>query len=44
LLASGGGITPDGTERFGERAAAEGSLGRLRGVQILPRLTELLRA
>jgi 2,3-bisphosphoglycerate-independent phosphoglycerate mutase len=44
LLASGGGIRPDGTERFGERAAAEGSLGRLRGVQILPRLTELLRA
>jgi 2,3-bisphosphoglycerate-independent phosphoglycerate mutase len=44
LLANGGGITPDGTESFGERAAAEGSLGSLRGVEILPRLTRLLRS
>jgi 2,3-bisphosphoglycerate-independent phosphoglycerate mutase len=42
LVASGGGITPDGTDRFGEHAAAEGSLGSLRGVQILPRLRDLL--
>jgi 2,3-bisphosphoglycerate-independent phosphoglycerate mutase len=44
LLACGGGITPDGTDRFGERVAAEGSLGSLRGVEILPRLTGLLRS
>ncbi|MFN8232489.1 MAG: 2,3-bisphosphoglycerate-independent phosphoglycerate mutase [Actinomycetota bacterium] len=44
LLASGGAITPDGTDRFGERAAAEGSLGALRGVQILPRLRDLMNA
>jgi 2,3-bisphosphoglycerate-independent phosphoglycerate mutase len=43
LLASGGGVAPDSSDRFGERAAAEGSLGALRGVEILPRLTALLR-
>jgi 2,3-bisphosphoglycerate-independent phosphoglycerate mutase len=43
LLVSGGGIPSDGTTTFGEHAAAEGSLGRLRGVEILPRLTNLLR-
>ncbi|TMK93917.1 MAG: 2,3-bisphosphoglycerate-independent phosphoglycerate mutase [Actinobacteria bacterium] len=41
LLISGGPIDPDGSSSFGERACAEGSLGLLRGVQILPRLVEL---
>jgi 2,3-bisphosphoglycerate-independent phosphoglycerate mutase len=38
LLVAGSGITPDGSEAFGERACAEGSLGELLGPQILPRL------
>jgi 2,3-bisphosphoglycerate-independent phosphoglycerate mutase len=43
LLVSGAGIRPDGSEGFGERACAAGSLGRLRGIGILPRLTQLMR-
>jgi 2,3-bisphosphoglycerate-independent phosphoglycerate mutase len=43
LLVSGGPVRPDGSESFGERAAGQGSLGRLRGVDIVPRLTGLLR-
>ena len=43
LLVSGGGVTRDGTDAFGERACADGSLGELRGVDILPRLSQLLR-
>ena len=43
LLVSGGGVPPDGTRTFGEHAAAEGALGRLRGVEIVPRLADLLR-
>jgi len=43
LLVSGAGVPPDGTTSFGERACAEGSLGELRGVDILPRLTDLMR-
>ena len=42
LVVSGGGVQADGTESFGEHAAAEGSLGLLRGVDILPRLVGLL--
>ncbi len=41
LVVAGGAVTPDGSASFGERDCAEGSLGRLRGVQILPRLVEL---
>ncbi|TMK33180.1 MAG: 2,3-bisphosphoglycerate-independent phosphoglycerate mutase [Actinobacteria bacterium] len=41
LLIAGGPIDPDGSSAFGERACAEGSLGLLRGVQILPRLVQL---
>jgi 2,3-bisphosphoglycerate-independent phosphoglycerate mutase len=44
LVVSGGPVTPDGSEAFGERACADGSLGRLRGVDIVPRLAALLRA
>jgi 2,3-bisphosphoglycerate-independent phosphoglycerate mutase len=43
LLVSGDGVQPDGSEAFGEGACAAGSLGRLRGPQIMPRLADLLR-
>jgi 2,3-bisphosphoglycerate-independent phosphoglycerate mutase len=43
LLVSGGGVQPDGSEAFGERACAAGSLGLLRGPEIVPRLADLLR-
>jgi 2,3-bisphosphoglycerate-independent phosphoglycerate mutase len=42
LVVSGVGVTSDGSERFGERASAKGSLGSLLGVEIVPRLVELL--
>jgi 2,3-bisphosphoglycerate-independent phosphoglycerate mutase len=42
LLVSGGPITPDGSESFGEGACAAGSLGELLGPQILPRMTALI--
>ncbi len=44
LLVAGGGAPQDGSEAFGERACAEGSIGRIRGLDILPRLAALLRA
>jgi 2,3-bisphosphoglycerate-independent phosphoglycerate mutase len=44
LVVAGGGATPDGVMTFGEGAAADGSIGHIRGVEILPRLTSLLRA
>jgi 2,3-bisphosphoglycerate-independent phosphoglycerate mutase len=43
LLVAGGSVTADGTDAFGERAGAAGSLGTLRGSDILPRLVSLLR-
>ncbi len=43
LLVSGGSTRPDGSQAFGERACASGSLGSLRGVGILPRLVRLLQ-
>lgn len=43
LLVSGAAVTPDGSEAFGERACAHGSLGALMGPQILPRLSPILR-
>jgi len=43
LLVSGAGVPPDGTASFGERACSAGSLGELRGVDILPRLADLMR-
>jgi 2,3-bisphosphoglycerate-independent phosphoglycerate mutase len=44
LVVSGGTVQADGTEAFGERACADGALGSIRGVEILPRLAALLRA
>jgi 2,3-bisphosphoglycerate-independent phosphoglycerate mutase len=43
LLVAGAGVTADGSESYGERACARGSLGSLRGVEIVPRLAGLLR-
>jgi 2,3-bisphosphoglycerate-independent phosphoglycerate mutase len=43
LLVCGAGVTSDGSEAYGERACATGSLGELRGIDILPRLTKLLQ-
>lgn len=42
LVVAGAGVPPDGCEGFGERAAASGALGRLRGVDILPGVVPLL--
>lgn len=44
IVVSGGPVRPDGSAAFGERAAAGGSVGRLTGTAVLPRLTALLRA
>jgi 2,3-bisphosphoglycerate-independent phosphoglycerate mutase len=43
LLVSGGPVQPDGSTSFGEQACAAGSLGQLRGVDIVPRLATLMR-
>jgi 2,3-bisphosphoglycerate-independent phosphoglycerate mutase len=43
LVVAGAGVPSDGSEAFGERACARGSLGSLRGVEILPRVAELLQ-
>ena len=43
LVVSGPGVQADGVTAFGERAAADGSMGTIRGVGILPRLVSLLR-
>jgi 2,3-bisphosphoglycerate-independent phosphoglycerate mutase len=44
LVVAGGTVQPDGTETFGEHACATGALGSIRGVEIVPRLAQLLRA
>jgi 2,3-bisphosphoglycerate-independent phosphoglycerate mutase len=43
LLVAGPRVATDGSETFGERAAASGSLGVMQGVEIVPRLVQLLR-
>jgi 2,3-bisphosphoglycerate-independent phosphoglycerate mutase len=42
LIVAGPGVRPDGTTTFGERAAADGALGTIRGVQIVPSLVGLM--
>ena len=42
LVVAGPGVAPDGTEAFGERAAREGAVGTIRGVEIVPILVGLL--
>jgi len=44
LVVCGGPVTSDGSTAFGERACATGSLGQLRGTEILPRLIPLVEA
>jgi 2,3-bisphosphoglycerate-independent phosphoglycerate mutase len=44
LLVSAGGVRPDGSTGFGERACLNGSIGELLGIGILPRLTTLLQS
>ena len=36
LVLAGGGLAPDGSISYGEHACADGSLGELRGVDVLP--------
>jgi 2,3-bisphosphoglycerate-independent phosphoglycerate mutase len=43
IVVAGSGVRSDGVDSFGERAAAEGSIGSIRGIDILPRLAALLR-
>jgi 2,3-bisphosphoglycerate-independent phosphoglycerate mutase len=42
LLVSGGPFTSDGSTAYGERAGADGSLGELRGVEVLPSIRAAL--
>lgn len=42
LVVSGRGIDPDGSPAFGESVAARGSIGTIRGVEIVPRLAALI--
>ena len=44
LLVSGGGVKPDRTRRYSEREAAEGDLGMLAGVDIMPLISGLAKA
>jgi 2,3-bisphosphoglycerate-independent phosphoglycerate mutase len=43
LLISGGGVTPDGVDVYGETASRRGSLGHLRGPEIMPQLVAFAR-
>jgi 2,3-bisphosphoglycerate-independent phosphoglycerate mutase len=43
LVVAGGPVDPDGSPAFGETVCSQGSLGLLRGVEILPRIAELVR-
>jgi 2,3-bisphosphoglycerate-independent phosphoglycerate mutase len=42
LVVAGGGVSADGVDSYGERAALDGSLGRLKGPEIIPTVIELL--
>lgn len=42
LLVTGPGVSADRADAFGERAAAQGALGTLQGIEILPALMRLL--
>ena len=43
LLISGGGVSSDGVQTYGERASREGAIGHLRGPEIMPNLVALAR-
>jgi 2,3-bisphosphoglycerate-independent phosphoglycerate mutase len=42
LVVAGPGVRADGTSAFGERVAADGAIGTIRGVDIVPRLVRLV--
>ncbi|HEV2754675.1 MAG TPA: alkaline phosphatase family protein [Actinomycetota bacterium] len=44
LLVSGGGVSPDGVQSYGETASREGAIGHLLGPQIMPNLVSLAKA
>jgi len=41
LLINGRGVRVDGTQKFGERDAAKGGIGRIRGLDLMPELLNL---
>jgi 2,3-bisphosphoglycerate-independent phosphoglycerate mutase len=43
LVVAGGPVTPDGSSSYGETVAAKGSLGTLRGPEIVPMLVGMMR-
>ena len=43
LLVSGGGVSPDGVQTYGETASREGSIGHLKGPEIMPNLVALAK-
>ena len=43
LLVAGGSVMPDGVQTYGETASRDGSLGHLKGPEIMPNLVELAR-
>jgi 2,3-bisphosphoglycerate-independent phosphoglycerate mutase len=43
LLVSGGGVSPDGVQTYGETASRQGSIGHLRGPEIMPNLVALAK-
>jgi len=43
FVLAGGPIVPDATTSYGETACAEGTLGELRGVEVLPGIRRSLR-
>ncbi|HYP24052.1 MAG TPA: alkaline phosphatase family protein [Actinomycetota bacterium] len=43
LLISGGGVSPDGVETYGESASRKGSIGHLKGPEIMPNLVALAK-
>jgi 2,3-bisphosphoglycerate-independent phosphoglycerate mutase len=43
LLVSGGGVSPDGVQTYGETASREGAIGHLMGPQIMPNLVSLAK-
>lgn len=43
LVVAGPGVSADGVQTFGERAARRGEIGLIQGVEIMPRLMDLAR-
>jgi 2,3-bisphosphoglycerate-independent phosphoglycerate mutase len=43
LLVSGGGVSPDGVQTYGETASRQGSIGHLLGPEIMPNLVALAK-